>query len=278
MNEQRMEFYSREREVSGWETWHDWHEMVMRPVADWLVRASGAAAGQKILDVACGTGIPGLLLAEAVGATGKVVGIDISPKMLTGMRNKAAARGLRNIETREVDALTFGGPDAVFDAVTCKDGFMFFPDIVAGVRELRRVVKPGGRYAFSAWAEPQANPAFATLFGPLAEALKLPPPAPDTPGPFRLAAPGALERVVRDAGFTDVTVERVAITWTFASVAQHWEIFSVMAGPLERAIATLPESELAQLKQKLAESIAPFATADGGLRFPGVEWCVSGTR
>jgi ubiquinone/menaquinone biosynthesis C-methylase UbiE len=277
MTDQHMEFYSREREVSGWEKWHDWHAMVMRPVSDWFVRAVGAAPGQKILDVACGSGIPALELAERVGAMGKVVAIDISPKMLTATRNKASALGLRNLEAREIDAASFGGPEAAFDAVTCKDGLMFFPDLVAGVRELRRVVKPGGRYAFSAWAEPQANPAFATLFGPVAAALKLPPPAPDAPGPFRLAAPGALERVARDAGFTDVTVERVAITWTFASVAQHWEIFSVMAGPLERAIATLPAGELDVLKQKLAEAIAPFATSDG-LRFPGVEWCVSGTR
>jgi hypothetical protein len=82
---------------------------------------------------------------------------------------------------------------------------------------------------------------------------------------------------LRAAGFADVTIERVTVTWTFTSVAQHWEVFSETAGPLERAAETLPPSDLARLKQKLADAIAPFATADG-LRIPGVDLCAAGTR
>ena len=142
---------------------------------------------------------------------------------------------------------------------------------------MRRVLRPGGRYAFSAWAEPEANPCFTTLFGAVAEVLQLPAPPPDAPGPFRLAAPGELERVVRAGGFADVTLERVAVTWTFTSIAQHWEVFSELAGPLERAVATLLPSDLGRLKAKMADAIAPFAGAEG-LRIPGVELCVAGTR
>ena len=263
--------------VSGWEKWHEWQAEVMRPVTDWYLRAAGARPGQAVLDVACGSGLPGLALAERVGGAGKVVAVDVSPKMLTAMRRKAAEAGLSNVETRETDAAAIGGPDAAFDAVTCKDGLMFCPDIVAAVREMRRVLKPGGRYAFSVWAEPEANPCFTTVFGPVGEAMKLPPLPSDAPGPFRLAAPGELERVVRAAGFTDVTIERVAVTWMFTSVAQHWEMFSETAGPLERAIDALSPSELGRLKEKIADAIAPFATADG-LRIPGVELCVAGAR
>lgn len=277
MSENQVEFYAPKKEVSGWEKWHDLQAGVMRPVTEWSLRAVGAAPGQTILDVACGTGLPGLALAERIGPTGKLVAVDTSANMLGAMQRKARAAGLRNIETRETSAAAIGGPDAVFDAVTCKDGLMFCPDIVAAVREFRRVLKPGGRYAFAVWAEPEANPCFTTLFGALGEALQLPPPPPDAPGPFRLAAPGELERVVRAAGFTDVAMERVSVTWAFTSVAQHWEMFSETAGPLERAVATLPAPELARLKQKIADAIAPFATSDG-VRFPGVELCVSGTR
>jgi SAM-dependent methyltransferase len=284
MTENRMEYYAQDKsqapdksEVSGWEKWHDWQAQVMRPVTDWFVRAASAEPGQAILDVACGTGLPALALAERVGTAGKIVAVDVSPKMLTAMLRKAAAARLGNVETRETSAAAIGGPDAAFDAVTCKDGLMFCPDIAAAVREMRRVLKPGGRYAFSVWAEPEANPCFTTLFGAVGEAMKLPPPEPDAPGPFRLAAPGALERVVRAAGFTDVTIERVTVTWAFTSVAHHWEVFSETAGPLERAVETLPSSELARLKQKIADAIAPFATADG-LRIPGAELCITGTR
>lgn len=82
---------------------------------------------------------------------------------------------------------------------------------------------------------------------------------------------------MRAAGFTDATLERVAVTWMFTSVAQHWEVFSETAGPLERAVEALSPSELGRLKEKIADAIAPFATAEG-LRIPGIELCVTGTR
>lgn len=284
MSENQLEFYARDArhvpdhsEVSGWEKWHDWQAQVMRPVTDWFVAATCAAPEQTILDVACGSGLPALALAERVGPAGKVVAVDVSPKMLAATRRKAAAAGLGNVQTRETAADAIGGPDAAFDAVTCKDGLMFCPDIVAAVREMRRVLAPGGRYAFSVWAEPEANPCFTTLFGAVGEVMQLPAPPPDAPGPFRLAASGELERVVRAGGFGDVALERVAVSWTFASVAQHWEIFSETAGPLERAAATLAPTELARLKQRIADAIAPFTSA-GGVRIPGVELCVAGTR
>lgn len=282
MSENRLEFYAKKpvppsSHVSGWEKWHDWQAGVMRPVTDWFLHATGAGSGQTILDVACGSGLPAFALADRVGKTGKVVAVDVSPQMLSAARHKAAALGLANVDIREASADAIGGPDAAFDAVTCKDGLMFCPDIVVALREMRRVVKPGGRYAFSVWAEPAANPAFTTLFGPIVEIMKMPPPPADAPGPFRLAAPDELERVVRAAGFTDVALERVPITWTFDSVAMHWEVFSETAGPLERAAATLPPAELAVLKQALADAIAPFTTP-AGVRIPGVELCVSGTR
>jgi SAM-dependent methyltransferase len=286
MSESRLAFYAQEKRspegegqgaVSGWEKWHDWQAEVMRPVTEWYVRASAAAPGQRILDVACGSGLPTHALAARVAPTGKVIALDTSPSMLTATRRKAEALGLRNVETREGSAAEIGGPEAAFDAVTCKDGLMFCPDIVAAVREMRRVLAPGGRFAFSVWAEPEANPCFTTLFGPLVDVMKMPTPPPDAPGPFRLSAPGELLRVVRAAGFDDVASERVAITWTFTSVAQHWEIFSETAGPLERAVATLPPAELATLQRKIADAIAPFAGA-GGLSIPGVQLCVSGRR
>ncbi len=285
MSEERLEFYGSDKaryapelvEIRGWEKWHDLQAEIMQPVIDWYLRATDARPGQRLLDVACGSGLPALALAERVGENGTVVAVDTSEAMLAATRRKAATLGLGNVETREVSAAAMGAPDASFDAVTCKDGLMFCPDIVAAVREMRRVLKPGGRYAFSVWAEPEANPCFTTLFGTLVEVLRMAPPPPDAPGPFRLAGAGELERVVREGGFIDVALERVPVTWAFTSIAQHWEMFSETAGPLERAVATLPVAELASLKQKLAQAIARFGS-NGGLRIPGVELCVTGRR
>jgi len=274
-----MEFYAAEKseEIGGWERWHDWQATVMKPVTDWYVRATHATPGQSILDAACGSGLPALALAERVGPTGKVVATDVSLKMLAATRRKAAASGLANVETREAHAAALGGPDAAFDAVTCKDGLMFCPDVAAALGELHRVVKPGGRYAFSVWAEPDANQAFARMFGVLAPFMPGPPPPPDAPGPFRLAAPGTLERLIRAAGFDDVHVEHVAITFAWDSAAHHFQSMSEMAAPLERLLATLSGDDRARLERAFADAFAPY-TSSAGIRIPGLQICASGTR
>ncbi len=274
-----MEFYEAERsdEIGGWERWHDWQAGIMKPVTDWYVRVTRASAGNAVLDAACGSGLPVLALAEAVGPKGRAVATDISLKMLGATRRKAAACGLANIETREANAAALGGPDAAFDIVTCKDGLMFCPDIDAALRELRRVVKPGGRYAVSVWAGPEENPLFARMFGVLAPLLPGPPPPPDAPGPFRLAAPGELERVIRAAGFADVTIEKVPIEWHAESPAQLFQIMSETAGPLERLIAALPADDRGRLEQKFSDAFAQF-TSSSGVRVPGMQICASGTR
>lgn len=261
----------------GWERWHDWHAAQQVPVIDWYVRATRAAAGQSVLDAACGSGIPGLALAAAVGPAGKLVASDVSAEMLGAFARKAAAAGLTRVETREASAASTGATDASFDIVTCKDGLMYCPDIVGALRELRRVTKPGGRFAFSCWASPPHNPMFTTLFGTLAPYLPGPPPGPDAPGPFRLAAPGELERVIRAAGFTDVTIENVAFTWQWESPAHHWQSLSELAGPLERLVATLPADTLEKLRGEVATAIAPFTSAEG-VRMPALQVCASGTR
>ena len=260
----------------GWERWHDWQAAQQVPVIEWYLRATGAASGQSVLDAACGTGIPGLALAAAVGPTGQLVACDVSTSMLGAIGRKGAAAGLTNIVTREASAASTGAADQSFDIVTCKDGLMFCPDIVGALRELRRVKKPGGRYAFSCWAAPQHNPMFTTLFGALAPYLPGPPPAPDAPGPFRLSAPGELERLIRAAGFTDVTIENVAFTWQWESPAHHWQSLSELAGPLERLVATLPAGTLEKLRLEVAAAIAPF-TSSSGVSMPALQVCASGT-
>src|SRR5215831_7521623 len=91
-------------EVGGWEKWHDWQEQVMRPVTDWHLRAVRAAPGLRILDVACGTGLPALALAERIGPSGTVTAVDASPKMLEALGRKSRAAGLSNIDAQASDA------------------------------------------------------------------------------------------------------------------------------------------------------------------------------
>jgi SAM-dependent methyltransferase len=262
---------------SGWEIWHDWNASMMRPITDWFCDAIGATPGQVALDVACGTGIPSLAVAERVAPNGKVVATDFSAAMLGSAGRVAKRLGVRNIEHREMDGMLLDFPDASFDAVTSKDGIIFCPDPVKAVAEMRRVLKPRGRFAVTAWAEPAKCHFFMTMFGPVSKALNRPPPDPQSPGPFRFAPPGEFERVLRAGGFADFEIEEREVFFEFDSLDQHWQSTSAMAAPVEAANSTLPPNELAALKRAVADALRPFMVGQR-VRVPNVARCASGRR
>lgn len=262
---------------SGWETWHDWNAQVMKPVTEWFCGAIGARPGHVVLDVACGTGIPTLGIAERVAPGGKVVAADFAAKMVRAVGRKAKAAGIRNVEPREMRAEALDLPDTSFDAVTLKDGLMFSPDPVKALTEIRRVLKPGGRFALTVWDEFPRCHLFNTMFGPISKALNRPPPDPTKPGPFRFSAPGELERTLRAAGFSDFTIERRDVYFEYASLDEHWRSSVAMAGPLEAANATLPPAELAALKNEICKNLAPFMVGER-VRVPNLAQFASGTR
>ena len=111
----------------------------------------GLAPGARVLDVCCGSGASAIPAAEAVGAGGSVLGIDLSQRLLEIARRKARLRGLRNIEFRDGDMLDLGLPVGGFDAVVCVFGIFFVPDMAAAVRALWNLVRPGGRLAITTW-------------------------------------------------------------------------------------------------------------------------------
>jgi ubiquinone/menaquinone biosynthesis C-methylase UbiE len=262
---------------SGWEKWHDWYARMMQPISAWFCEATAARPGLIVLDAACGTGVPALALAACVRPDGKVVATDISAEMVGAARRKAAAAGASNIEHREMDVAALDFADASFDAVTCKDGLIYCPDPSKGARELHRVLKPGGRFAITAWDEPANNPFFTTMFETLGRFIQRPPPDPNAPGPFRLARPGELENVLRKAGFTNIAIERREVAFAFDSLAMHWESVNDMAAPVAAAVATLSGSEVARLKQALADALKPY-TSNRGVRLPNTALCASGSR
>jgi SAM-dependent methyltransferase len=262
---------------SGWEIWHDWNVEVMKPVTAWFCDAIHAADGQVVLDIACGTGIPSLGVAARVAPSGRVVATDVSPVMLRGAARKAKAAGIANIEHREMSAEAFDFPDASFDAVTLKDGLMFCPDPVKALAEIRRVLRPGGRFALTVWDEFSKCHFFNTMFGPVSKALNRPPPDPAKPGPFRFSAPGELERTLHAAGFSDFTIERRDVYFEFASLDEHWSSSVAMAAPVEAANSTLPPAELAALRRAIASNLAPFMVGER-VRVPNLAQFASGAR
>ena len=120
---------------------------------DKVLRCAALAPGERVLDVACGTGLVALRAAQAVGGDGQVVGIDLSGAMVDAARQRARERGLSNASFERMDAEALAMPDARFDAALCSLGLMYMPDPARALREMRRVLRPGGRLAIAVWGE-----------------------------------------------------------------------------------------------------------------------------
>lgn len=263
--------------ADAWDRRFSWYSTAFQPVMEWCCVATRLSPGMHVLDVACGAGQPAFLAAEKVGPTGRVVGIDLSPRMLEHATRRARAAGLTQLEFTEMDAERLRFDDASFDAVMCTCGVMFFPEAEQALAEMRRVLKPGGRVAIAVWDEPSKSSFLTAGGGAVARYFPPAPPDPKAPGGFRFSAPGALDALVSAAGFNDVHVESVPMPIDLASADEYWEIFTDMAAGIKDKIDTLSESDHAQLRRVVDETLRPHQ-AGGGLRLSATPLCASGRK
>jgi ubiquinone/menaquinone biosynthesis C-methylase UbiE len=190
-----------------------------------VVERLGLVAGQRVLDVACGTGHSAIPAAIAVGRSGSVVGADLAEPLLALARAKAAALGLKQAEFVRGDFRTLGYPDGAFDAVICVFGIFFVPDMESATAELWRMVAPGGRLAITTWGPDLFAPLQETFYD--AARAELPPDAvPSGPAPWaRLQHPDGLRALLEDAG-VDGTIDVAAVPGThpLRSADDWWTI------------------------------------------------------
>lgn len=230
--------------------------------------------GERVLDLACATGIVARRVAPRVGgddvdgADARVVGVDLSPGMLDVARERAASEGVA-IEWREGDAAELDLPDDAFDLVLCQQGLQFFDDPVGALREAERVLDDGGRIALNVWRPLPHHPLYEALLE--AEARHLDEPIEDVATPFLFGDEHRLRDVLRDAGFDRIEVDRRTLEVEFDQ-PERFVTLTVLA-----AAAVLPELALDDPEQRdaLIDAISRDSAdvirqyQDGGrLRFP----------
>ena len=192
------------RVASGWEKWDRFFDEQMAFLNHRLVADARLHSGLRVLDLGSGTGYPALLAAQAVGASGSVVGIDLAEHMLAVAERKAKRLGLHNVTFRVGDVTTLPFEAASFDAVTSRFCLMFLPEIPKAAAEIARVLKPGSWIATAVWSAPEKNPSISISMAAVKQVIDLPPTDPMTPGIFRLAKPGEFAGMLERASLTDV--------------------------------------------------------------------------
>lgn len=232
------------------------------PVTAALVDALDPQPDDELLELAAGTGEVAAALA---GRVARLLATDVAPSMVEAARR----RNLPGVEHRELDMQDHDLPDASFDKVACRFGYMLVPDRAAAFRETRRVLRPGGRLAFATWAVAKRNP-WATAFGPvLVERGLIEAPAPDAPGQFALGDAETIENVVRDAGFDDVDVREVGVELRVPSWQTYVEVQTGMSTLLREALERVDESTRDEITAAARARFEPFQVNDG-YAVPGV--------
>jgi SAM-dependent methyltransferase len=256
----------------GWEEQRAYLLEASRPIHTWLVEKLGPKEGDAILEIGAGPGDTGFLAAPRLGASGRLVSSDISPAMVAVAERRAKELGVNNAAFEVVDAQAMKFPDASFDGVICRWGYMLMPDPAVALAETRRVLKPGGRLVLAVFTSPADNPWAALPSRLLVESGHVPTPTPGTPGILALADRARLEGLLRNAGFTDLLVEPVRFAWRFADASAYWT-FLVELTALGPAVQRLTEGVRADLRRALDERLKTFQ-ASGRLDIPARCWMV----
>ncbi|MDX6567184.1 MAG: hypothetical protein QOE10_2846, partial [Gaiellales bacterium] len=242
-----------------------------------MLELAAPAAGERVLELACGPAGVGLAAARLVGPTGEVVVTDIAAGMTEIAAARAAALGLQNVRARVRDLELIDEPDGSFDVVLCREGLMFAVDPGRASREIARVLRPGGRVAIAVWGARARNPWLGVVFDAASAQLGKPLPPPGVPNPFSLDDAGRLAEALRAGALDDVAVSEHPTPLRAASFEEWWRRTRGLAGPLSAVLDSLPESALQGLESRLRAAVAPYETASG-VELPGVTLIASARR
>jgi SAM-dependent methyltransferase len=258
-----------------WTDLQDRQDRMLAPVSDVLIGRAKPAPGERILDVGCGCGATTLVFAEKVGASGQVLGIDISAPMLERARQRAP--GGAPVGFQLADATVHPFAPATFDLLASRFGVMFFAEPTVSFANLRTALRPGGRMAFACWREPRVNP---WMMVPLQAAYKhvpkLPQLGPEDPGPFSFASEERVHRVLGGAGFTQIEMEPcdlrldIAVGGGLDAAAQG----PLEIGPVHRALDGQSSEVLAKVKASIREILIPYVKGTA-VELPAAIWIVT---
>lgn len=250
-------------------------DIVLSPVSEVLINRAAVKSGQTVIDIGCGCGATSFDLLREVGSAGRVTGIDISEPMLGRARELAPAGA--PVDFVLADATVYPFPPARTDLLFSRFGVMFFAEPSESFANMRKALRPDGRLVFACWRTPRDNPwMMLALQEAYKHVPKLPEMKPDDPGPFSFANEERVRRILGEAGFADVELERVDLSLDIATGrGLEAAVETVLAiGPASRALENQPEEKIAAATQSIRAALAARQTGDA-VPLGGSIWIVT---
>jgi ubiquinone/menaquinone biosynthesis C-methylase UbiE len=278
------EFKAQQRQMwnnaaAGWQDWWETIERGAQKVSDKIVQLAEIKPGDKVLDIATGIGEPAITAAKRVKPNGKVVATDISPKMLAIAKIRAKSFGLDSIiEFRESDGEKLDFPDqtAKSDAVLSRWGLMFFPNLSEALVKIREILVTNGRLSAAVWSTPSKVPWLDLAFASVRKQINAPAPPPGTPGPFALADIEALKQSFSQAGFKDIKIDTIQITFEFDSPESYTKLHQQTATRIHAMLANQTEEVKTQAWNSITEAVWQYADSHGRVNLDNEVICIVG--
>ncbi|HEX7069468.1 MAG TPA: class I SAM-dependent methyltransferase [Rhodothermales bacterium] len=259
----------------GWDWASDFYETrwqrQLAPAQERMLEAARIEPGEQVLDVACGTGLVTFPVARAVGARGHVTAVDLSDKMVETATRQAEAVGIANVSFRQMDAEALDFPDGSFDVVVCGLGLMYFPEPVQSLREMHRVLRPGGRCAVAVWGARDAC-GWAEIFPVVERRVS----SDVCPLFFQLGTGRAMEVAFEVAGFENVESERLNYLLEYDDESELLEAMFA-GGPVALAYRKFSPETRADVHADFLKSVASYRHDGDGFSIPG-EFVVASAR
>jgi ubiquinone/menaquinone biosynthesis C-methylase UbiE len=234
----------------GWKKWDELTMDFLKPMGDEIIRLLNLKNDAIVLDVAAGTGEPGLTIASHLNG-GKVISTDLAEGMLEVAQENAKKRGIKNFETIVCDVSELPFADNTFDAISCRFGFMFFPDMLLAIKEMTRVLKPGGKIATAVWNIPEKNFWITATMGTISKNIEIPPPATGAPGMFRCSKAGFMSDLFSQAGLKNISENEVMGKLNCKTTDTYWSLMNDVAAPVVAALSKADDS----MRQKIKEEV-----------------------
>lgn len=242
----------------GWAKWEHVFNTSLSTATDALLDMAGIRPGMRVLDLACGAGGQSIRAARRVGPSGKVVASDLSSTMLQRVRRYAADEGLQNIDTLQCAAEELDETQTWFDASICRLGLMLFPSPSKALQAVRRVLRPGARFAALVLTTPAHNPFLAQPMAILLHHADKSAPGPGQPGIFALGANGTFENLMNDGGFVEVEMDMVRARFVLPSASDALRLLQEAAGAYRALVADLSDQARSRAWEEVYECLTPF--------------------
>ncbi len=245
----------------GWKKWWKVFENGAQTVSDRLIELANVKPNSKVLDIATGIGEPAITAANRVGNNGHVLASDLSPQMLAISEERAKSQNLDHImEFRVSDAETIALQPSTLDVVLCRWGLMFLPNLELGLSNVYNSLVDGGRFAAAVWSTPDKVPQISIPINIVRRETNAPLPPPGTPGPFGLADEKLLYRSFEKAGFRDIQIEKVNVTFKFDTAKDYTMFTQDISVPINSMLKTQAKERVEQIWSMVTQEVSKYTT------------------